>query len=97
MDLDETHKCDSAVEDQGCIEVDRSKDQVYLTCDDGDSFVMVTPPSLAKTSGAGGARVSGDGRYVAFCAKIATTSFSSPQHDELMKYDVRLMIFSAKF
>jgi hypothetical protein len=29
---------------------------------------MVTPPSLAKTSGAGGARVSGDGRYVAFRA-----------------------------
>jgi hypothetical protein len=65
-DLNATHKCDASAEKQGCLEVTRSKDQVYLTCDDGDSFTMVTPPSLASSSRSAGAQVSGDGKIVAF-------------------------------
>ena len=49
-DLNETHKCDASAEKQGCLEVTYRKDQVYLTCDDGGSFTMVTPPSLASST-----------------------------------------------
>jgi hypothetical protein len=65
-DLNGTHKCAIGAQNQGCVEVGYGKDQVYLTCDDGASFTMVTPASLATSSKAQGAVLSGDGKFVAF-------------------------------
>jgi hypothetical protein len=69
--------------------VDRNKDQIYLTCDDGASFVMVTPPSLAETSTAAGARVSGDGKVVAFRSRSELlTDVEVSGKDEAYMYEV---------
>jgi hypothetical protein len=67
-DESETLKCDMTLsaDKQGCIEVGKLKDQVYMTCDDGQSFTLVTPASLATSSSSQGAVVSGDGKFVAF-------------------------------
>merc|ERR1719387_908701 len=37
-----------------------------MTCDDGASFTMVTPPSLATTSAAKDTHITGDGKFVVF-------------------------------
>jgi Tol biopolymer transport system component len=70
-DESETLKCDMTLsaDKQGCIEVGKSKDQVYMTCDDGQSFTLVTPASLVTSSSSQGAVVSGDGKFVAFRSK----------------------------
>jgi Tol biopolymer transport system component len=65
-DANETHKCNPSAEQKGCVTVGKSKEQVYLTCDDGESFTMVTPPTLATSARSASAQVSGDGTFVAF-------------------------------
>lgn len=67
-DLNETHKCNPSAEKKGCVEVDYRKDQIYLTCDDGASFTMVTPKTATSTKSEG-ASVNADGKFVSFRSK----------------------------
>ncbi len=44
----------------------RSKDQIYMTQDDGTTFTMITPSELSTVSKSQGASVSKDGSFVSF-------------------------------
>ena len=50
----------------------KSKNQIYMTKDEGKSFTLITPSSQTATTNAQGAHVSGDGGLVSFTAKGMT-------------------------